>query len=361
MNLDARNILLCLRYGIGDLITELPAITRLREIVPQATLTALGARPAIEVLDGDRRVDRVVSIQQWGIWRLADPVDKQVRRRFDDWLRANRFDLILDPSHAADIVRQAVYESGIPIKDSDGACLEAGLAQGMDGLSAVKNAMRLGWGMEVPASYYPTVDLRPDEIAWARRYLEEEATADNLVAMSPGASDDLKRWPTAHFGRLCRYLTGELQARVLLFAGPQEIDLLSELQAGAHDLGVEVMVNLPLRRVAALLSLCRLYVGNDSGLMHLAAAVRTPVVVVFGPTVPHLYLPGWVRSRAIVSPIECRHRPSRSFGHPRCVLAHTCLLGTPCIDAIEPQEAVATVRQEYLAACRGQPDEPGIS
>ncbi|RPJ19902.1 MAG: hypothetical protein EHM35_20195, partial [Planctomycetaceae bacterium] len=138
MNPDARNILLCLRYGIGDLITELPAITRLREVVPRATITALGAKPATEILDGDPRVDRVVSIQQWGIQHLGDPVDEQVRRQLDDWLRANQFDLILDPSHAANIVRRAVYESGVPVGDSDRACLEAGLAQGMDGLSAVK-------------------------------------------------------------------------------------------------------------------------------------------------------------------------------------------------------------------------------
>ena len=60
---------------------------------------------------------------------------------------------------------------------------------------------------------------------------------------------------------------------------------------------MRIVQNLHLRRVAALLSQCELYVGNDSGLMHLAAAVGTPVVILFGPTAPHLYLPGWVRSK----------------------------------------------------------------
>ena len=360
MNPDARNILLCLHYGIGDLITELPAIQRLREVVPRATITALGAKPATEILDGDRRVDRVVSIQRWGIQHLGDPADEQVHRRFGDWLKANQFDLILDPSHAATVVRRAIYDSDIPIGDSDGACLEAGLAQGMDGLSAVKNAMRLGWGMDVPASYNPTLDLRPDEIAWARRFLEQQGTTEHLVGLSPGASDDLKRWPVMQFGRLCRDLAGELDARVLLMVGSQEIDLLSELQDEIDALGLEIVVNLHLRQVAALLSLCRLYVGNDSGLMHLAAAVRTPVVVFFGPTVPRLYLPRWIRSRAIVSPMACPYRLSRNFGHPPCILAHKCLLGTPCIDAIDPQQAVAAVQQEFLAARKDQHREVGV-
>ncbi len=360
MNPDARNILLCLRYGIGDLITELPAIQRLREVLPRATITALGAKPATEILDGDRRVDRVVSIQQWGIQHVGDAADERVHRQFVDWLKANQFDLILDPSHAATVVRQAIYDSGVPIGDSDGACLEAGLAQGMDGLSAVKNAIRLGWGIDVPASYHPTMDLRPDEIAWARRFLEQQATTEHLVGLSLGASDDLKRWPVMQFGRLCRHLAGELGARVLLIVGPQEIGLLSDLQDEIDALDLEIVVGLHLRQVAALLSFCRLYVGNDSGLMHLAAAVRTPVVVFFGPTIPPLYLPCWVQSRAIVSPMECPYRLSRSFGHPRCILAGQCLLGTPCINAIEPQEALAVVQQEYLAACKDQHHEVGI-
>jgi ADP-heptose:LPS heptosyltransferase len=352
MNPDARNILLCLRYGIGDLVTELPAITRLREVAPQAAITALGAEPAIDLLEGDRRVDRVVSVQRWGIRRLGDTPDEQSCRQFADWLRANRFDLVLDGSHTADVLWQVIRASDIPLRDSDAACLETGLAQGMDGLSAIKNAMRLGWGMDAPASYDPAIDLRPDEIAWARRFLEQKAGMKNLVGMSLAACDDLKRWPIASVGRLCRYLTDDLQATGLLFAGPQEAGLLDGLVDETRGLRVEIVSNLHLCRVAALLSFCRLYVGNDSGLMHLAAAVRTPVVILFGPTVPHLYLPRWVRSRAVASPIECPHRLHRSFGHPRCVLAHECLLGTACINAIDPQQVFAIVRQEFLAATK---------
>lgn len=361
MNPDARNILLCLRYGIGDLVTELPAIERLREVVPQAMITALGAEPAIDLLSGDRRVDRVVSVRQWGISHLDDSVDEPNRRQFADWLRANQFDLILDPSHAAGVVRRAAYESGIDLMDSDPACLEAGLAQDMDGLSAIRNAVRLGWGMEVPASYYPAVDLRPDETAWAHRFLEHRRFPETVVGMSFGASNGLKRWPVSHFCRLCHDLTRELHASVLLFCGPRETELASGLRAELQGLDVEVIENLHLRRVAALLSCCRLYVGNDSGLMHLAAAAQTPVAVFFGPTLPRLYLPRWVRSRAIASPVRCRYRPSRNFGHPRCALAGECLIGTPCIEAIDPQEAIAAVREEFLASHKDTHHEPGLS
>ena len=93
-------------------------------------------------------MDQVVSIQHWGIRHRGDCADEQVRRQFSDWLVASRFDLILDPSHAADVIRQIIYEQDIRIRDSDPACLEAGLAQGMDGLSAVKHGAYQGWGLE---------------------------------------------------------------------------------------------------------------------------------------------------------------------------------------------------------------------
>jgi len=104
MDLQASNILLCLRYGIGDLVMELPVLDRLREVLPQATITGLGAEPAVEILEGDGRLNEVVSIQHWGIRHLGDPADEHICRRFTEWLVGSRFDLILDPSHAASVV-----------------------------------------------------------------------------------------------------------------------------------------------------------------------------------------------------------------------------------------------------------------
>jgi len=348
MDLRASHILICLRYGIGDLVMELPILDRLREVLPQAMITGLGAEPAVEILEGDNRLNEVVAIQRWGIRHLGDPADEQVRQHFADWLVSNRFDLILDPSHAAHVVMEILYQQDVAIRDTDSACIETGLAQGMDGLAAIKHGTHQGWGLEVPASSRPALPLTPEEIDRAQRFLEQEGLTRAMVAVSPGASDDLKRWPVEHFARLCRYVVEDLGAGVLVFCGPGEAKLLHELGERTRDLSpIEIVQNLHLRPVAALLSRCRLYVGNDSGLMHLAAAVGTPVVTLFGPTVPHLYLPQWVRSQAVASGVVCPYRPRRAFGHPRCVLAGSCLIGTPCIQTIDPAQVCATVKEEY--------------
>ncbi|MCL5279814.1 MAG: glycosyltransferase family 9 protein [Planctomycetes bacterium] len=348
MDFQASNILLCLRYGIGDLVMELPLLDRLREVLPEAAITGLGAEPAVEILEGDDRLNEVVSIQHWGIRHLGDPADEQVGRQFTDWLVGRRFDLILDPSHAARVVKQVIYRRDIRILDCDPACLEVGLAQGWEGLLAVKQAARQGWGLEVPPSSAPAVRLHPEETDRARCFLEQEGLTRDVVAISPGASDDLKRWPTIHFARLCRYVVEDLGANVLVFGGPGEAKLLCELGEQTRDLArMHIVQNLHLRQVAALLAQCRLYLGNDSGSMHLAAAVGMPVAILFGPTVPHLYLPRWVRSQAVASGIACPYRPQRAFGHPRCILAGSCLIGTPCVQTIDPAQVYATVKEAY--------------
>jgi ADP-heptose:LPS heptosyltransferase len=345
MNRRASHVLVCLRYGIGDLVMELPVIDALRRAMPQATFTGLGAQPAIEILEGDGRFDEVVPIQRWGIRHLGDSADEETLRDFAGWLTSSRFDLILDSSHAANALKRVIDHRDAETRDSYPPYLNEGLTLGMDGLSAVKYAAGLGWGLSVPASSYPAVLLREEEIDWAQRFLEERGMT-GCVGMSPGASGNLKRWPVSHFARFCRHVVVELGAPVLVFGGPTEMDLLRVLAAQTRGCRhIATAECLHLRQVAALLSQSRLYVGNDSGLMHLAAASGTPVVALFGPTVPHIYLPTWVPARAVVSPVVCPHQPRQAFGHPRCALEGACFLGPPCIEAIDPAAVCAAVKQ----------------
>ncbi len=348
MNAQASHVLLCLHYGIGDVVMELPAIEALRARVLEARITGLGAAPAVEVLAGDGRLDAVVGIQAWGIRHLGDPIGEAAGRQCTDWLRSSHFDLVLDASHAAHAIRALIHEQYTDLLDTDSAALHAALARGEDGLSALKRGIHGGWGLEVPASWHPTLPLSQEEAEWAERFLGENGVSEDCVALSPGASHRLKSWPAEEWGRLARFVAEDLGADVLLFCGPMEagiLEALTEAAGGAERL--HVVQNLHLRKVAALLSRCRLYVGNDSGLMHLAAAVERAVVVLFGPTVARLYLPGWVRSRAVVSPVACPYRLHEALGHPPCVLAGRCFLEGPCIERIDSGEVYRAVEEEY--------------
>ncbi len=120
-----------------------------------------------------------------------------------------------------------------------------------------------------------------------------------LVAMHPGSGGERKNWPPERWEALGRWLfqlPEAVRPRVLLVGGESDGKTLAALQA-AWGAGVRtggdliVAANRPLPELAALLTRCRLFLGHDSGISHLAAAVGAPCVLLFGPTDPDIWAP----------------------------------------------------------------------
>ncbi len=111
---------------------------------------------------------------------------------------------------------------------------------------------------------------------------------------NPGMELTAKRWPLERYRELARKLIHELDAEVLLIGGPEDIDLNQRLLEGL-DVSPGTITNLAgkttIGQLAAHLEQCALFIGNDSSPMHLAAAVGTPVIAIFGPTSPQEYGP----------------------------------------------------------------------
>jgi len=111
------------------------------------------------------------------------------------------------------------------------------------------------------------------------------------VVAHPGSGSLAKNWPARHFARLLATVTDELARPVLLLKGPADDGAFREL-AGCMDIaGIPVLDNQPLTLVAAALAQSRLFVGNDSGMAHLAACLGVPALVIFGPTRPDIWAP----------------------------------------------------------------------
>lgn len=126
-----------------------------------------------------------------------------------------------------------------------------------------------------------------------------------IVGLGPTANWSPKAWPAEHFAMLFRHLeAGPLPgARAAVFAGPgeQERALAEPLLAALPD-AIDLCGHLTLPEAAACLARAALYVGNDSGLMHLAAAAGAPTLGLFGPTPAEEYAPAGRRAAAVVAP-----------------------------------------------------------
>lgn len=128
----------------------------------------------------------------------------------------------------------------------------------------------------------PAIELRPQALSWCDEYWEQRSLQGRAVlAIAPGSGAREKNWPSAYFLAVSRWWRAVTGGAVLLLVGPVEAE-----RGGLEPLRVDCITasDLPLSRVAALLSRSTVYLGNDSGISHLAAACGVRTVVLFGPS-----------------------------------------------------------------------------
>jgi len=335
----ATNILLCLRYGIGDLVMELPAIMALRAARPGARITGLGAHPAIELLRGERWLDALVTVQSFGYREWADPGTKVSNTAFCAWYRAQRFDAVLDPSHAVFGAAATLWREGAPCTyDVSRESQSRALARGLRGYEAVRHAVFEGWGIRIPADARPALAITAQEHAAAQALLFAARTGSRpLAAVATAASSPLKRWPVERFAAVAERLSAKGYA-VLALGAPEE----TPEQRAMLSMHAAWLTPQHLRVTAALLENCRLLVCNDTGLMHLAAAVGCQVVPVFGPTSPSIYAPPGAAVVGETSAPPCRK--DMEFGPTECVIRGGCQAGAPaCITRITVDQVLDAV------------------
>lgn len=308
--MSVRRILIVNLTRLGDLLQTSPTIAGLRTVHPGATITLLAEKNFAEVCESIPGVDDVrrLDLDQLGHLLLAGPeriADAYhfVRAAVED-LRAERFDLALNFSSSR---MSAVLLGLLRIPDARGwamtgeghrairtpwarlfaaMCLNRRVAA----FNLVDCYRGVAGCLDVPASglSFRVADGARDAIA---RRLAAAGVADGapLVALQLGASRAVRRWPIAAFARLAHELARDGN-RIVLLGGAGERPLVDELLAACPTLApppLDLCGGTTIQELAALLERCRLLVTGDTGPMHMAAAMRTPVVgLFFGPALP---------------------------------------------------------------------------
>ena len=167
---------------------------------------------------------------------------------------------------------------------------------------------------------FPIVAIDAAARAWCDQYwTRHELQEKRVLALAPGSGAREKNWPVASYGVTADWWRRDFGGAVIVLLGPVE-----EERGGFEALRNIGLVSgaLKLGRLAALLSRCAAYVGNDTGTTHLAAAVGVPTVAVFGPTDPNHWAPrgrrvAVVRRRLACSP--CTIETMKSCDHRNCL------------------------------------------
>jgi heptosyltransferase-2 len=318
---------------IGDAVLSHPLLVRLRQADPQGTIDVLAPPWVLPVY---RRMPEVAATHAnpfgHGDLRLGER--RAFAKSLPSYDRAvilpNTLKSALIPWHAGIAVRTGWRgEMRYGLLNDLRVLDEAALPLIAERYAALAQPAREPLRRPLPDPRL-AVDAAARDAAVARLGLDASRP---IAAFAPGAEyGPAKRWPTRHFARLAR----DLEARgyaVWLFGSPKDAGVTAEIRHLAGGTCVDLAGRTTLEEAIDLLSLAARVVSNDSGLMHVAAALDRPMAAIFGSSSPAHTPPLSAKARVISLRLDC----SPCF-------ARTCPLGhTHCLEKLEPADVLTAI------------------
>ena len=272
--------------AIGDFILTLPILDAILSDDPEANIEVLGYPAIAEIAVGRR-----LAVAAWNVgsgeWAPLFSTQSEFAPTEQEYLRL--FDRIccVWPDGRGVIVsnlnragaQNVMHVNPIPPPDCREHVIKYMARQcGAAGLEL----------KHMDPHLYPS----PRDRWWAEGYMRVTGAGHRpLLGIHPGSGSALKNWPTERFADVARDWIRRRKGHVFIVAGTADDKPLSVLRTSLDEDKTFVFRNEPLPRVAAVLERCAAFVGNDSGIAHMAAAVRTPSVVIFGPADPRIWRP----------------------------------------------------------------------
>jgi len=314
---------------VGDAVMSIPALEAIRGRWPGAEIAVLGRPWVADLYRGQSFADRLLVFDHAGRHRGALGLE-----RLASELRRERFGVAVLLQNAFEAAWIA-WRAGIPerigyARDARGFLLTRAVEVPRPGESPphesyyyLEMLRRAGWLERLATLEFIRLRVDGDSRGRAEDRLRGAGAREGTfrVALGPGAAyGAAKCWPPDRYAALADRLIADGDADVILFGTVAEREVAQRIARGMQHRPIVLVGETSIGELPALLSLCHLFIGNDSGAMHLAAAVGLPVVGIFGPTdpagtaalAPHFQL---VRQPVSCSPCFLR----------RCPVDHRCM------------------------------------
>jgi len=286
--MDANRILIVKMSSIGDIILSLPMLKALRTRYPRAHIAWIVEDRFKDVLEGNPDIDELIVYEKKGLLDVvvnAVLIVKRIRAgRFDvaidiqGWLKSNFFTLLSGAKHTIGL--DTVNELGFHV-------VREKVKVGHDMHMAdrfLKVASAIGAEMHEPVFEFR---IPPGESEYVRRFLEGEGITGKyrFVIISPGTTRQNKTWKLGNYSIVCDSLIGKHGLKVVIVWGPGEREQAVEIAGKMREHAI-IAPPTSIKQLAALIEESDLLICPDCGPMHLAVALGTPTVTLFGPTNP---------------------------------------------------------------------------
>jgi lipopolysaccharide heptosyltransferase II len=329
----------------GDLLVSVPALRSLRAGFPQTEITLIGlawARWFVERFS--RYVDRLVEFNGFPGLREVD-YDPIVSEQALQALRREEFDLVIQLHGDGSSSNRFVHSIVCPGKQSAGLYAErrpdfltyaapypSGQPEVLRGLMLMRELGCPDTGIELE------LPLLAEDHAEAERLLGSLALERPLIGMHAGARSPARRWPAERFAQVADALAREVGACILLTGSADEVALVAEVAARMSEPAINFAGQTTLGGLAGLIARLDLFISNDTGPAHIAEALDTPSVTIFGPAEFERWAPlDRERHRVVRRRVACSPCP-----HWVCPIDHRCL------GWIEPKEVLAAVHRQLM-------------
>jgi len=338
---------------VGDAIMALPALRAVRKRFPGAEITIV-ARPYVADIYRDQEIcDQLIPYDPKGLHAGFSG-----RERLAAELRAQKFDVALLLQNAFDAAWLA-WRAGIPerigyarharsfLLTQSVPLPQPGEIPAHEKYYYLELLRRAGWGHSVKDETLIGLRVPEEKRRSADEFLSKSGVRQGAmrIAVAAGASyGSAKCWPPLRFAEVANRLQSETEAEIILFGTAAEANVSAAISAEMPRPPLDLTGKTAIADLPALLSQCQLFIGNDSGAMHVAAGVGLPIVAVFGPTDPHGTAPvtprcSIVQQKPYCSPCFLRRCPTDH----RCMTAITAdmvqVAAKPWLSSIQVRRA----------------------
>jgi len=318
-----QKILIIHSGGIGDLLLALPAMRLFRRAFSSSILELMGRPERLSLVGFDLHAESIHSIDQAGMAYFYSDA-QTLPPRLSTFFSSFRVALVFGRTNG-NILAENLKRAGV-----DRVITIPPFPETVSGIHVsdfLVESLRAS-GIEGENSFIP-LRLSEDRVSFARDFLADVGLkeGDPLLAIHSGSGSPAKNWDSKNFARVADWVSD--RAQVLLISGPADggIEEVRRAMKKAKPIFVE---NLPLIQLAAVLNWATAYVGNDSGITHLAASLGMPTVAIFGPTDPTIWGPQGPRVRIFYQKNSCS--PCSSETQSAC--------SRPCLGSIDPDSVI---------------------
>jgi len=342
---DVKKILVRAPNWIGDAVMSTPALECLKSFYPAASLVVLTKSRAVPIFENNPHASSVIEYDHQG---THSGLGGKFKLRGE--LRAAGFDMAVLFQNAFDAAFIS-YISGIPERVGYATDMRSGLlTRAIPVSEEIKKRHQVHYyinivkalGGDCPSST-PKLYISEAETEWADGFISRNGLEGSVMAgAAPGASyGPAKRWPAENFAEALARLASTHRLVPMVFGGPEDSGICREVSRRMRGKYLDLSGRVTLRQFMALVSRMSVFITNDSGPMHISAALGVPTVAIFGSTDPSLTGPLGADVRVVSNGSPCSPCFERTCKHKH----YECL-------AI-PSDVVVNAALELLAVSKG--------